>query len=183
MGWLKIAYLGQIDGAPPARPVIPSLHNPAYGSETPLDLKVLALEWAKRWLRIAGEMDISGAVADLDLLLDGKPMKYGRMETPEGRILHTALMATHKWRNDAACERTKRSFPWLTFVAVEGSGYCPGAAQRNGRLAAYEDREPIPLPSCTAGRCDCHYLQRTNGWVARHAANHDLSSELGKDQL
>lgn len=174
MSWLEDDGEGRDFRVANARPTIPARKCASYGLATPPELKILALEWAKQWLNVPGKMDVPLAVADLDRLLGGSTLRKGIRGTEEEQIVRMASKALYHWRAEANQERTKRGFPWLTFVAIAGFDFCPAAAQRNGQLVAYEDREPIPLPGCTAGRCDCHYLQRTKGWVARHAANHDL---------
>lgn len=122
--------------------------------------KMLALVWAKRWHGIEGRIDESKAIPELD-----DALRRGRRDhlSDEGRIILGAVRAMWGWNHAAAHERTKKAFPWLRFVAIEGKPICPRAKQLNGQLLANGEHERLPLPDCEAFECSCLFIQVTEG--------------------
>ena len=147
------------------RPVIPDLALDVLCSEdAPRDIKLLALIWAKEWLGIPGSLEEDAALSDLDRLFT-----KGRRDhvSNEGRILMMASRALYHWRQAAVHERTRRSFPWLRFFAVEGKANCQHAEAISGRLFADGKQPLIPLPSCDSTVCHCVCLGVTAGQYKR----------------
>lgn len=176
MGWLlrsddhEKQHAFEVGAA--GRPIVPRV----LLKDQPLDacqsLKMLALQWAKEWLEIKGEIIESDAVYALNLsLVEG----HRDLVSDEERILLVASRALYRWHDAARLERTKRAFPWLRFVSIAGKRNCQRAETLNGHLLAFEDHEELPLQDCNAEDCNCIYLQVTEGqrqrMIARNNSN------------
>lgn len=142
------------------RPRIPDLMFDGDFADAGRDVRLTAIAWAKDWLGLLGTVDEEAALADLDTAIMGKRRDHA---SDEGRILLMARAALYHWREAANHTRTADSFPWSRFVAVEVQRSCSRAQAKHGQIVAFGSRERIPLDRCDAERCDCHYLQMTDG--------------------
>lgn len=149
------------------RPLNPGLHLTPPAHLAPPEIKILALEWAKAWLGIVGEINSATALDDLDLALSGRRKHRSAEET---QVLSVACRALYGWHHAARQERTKSTFPWLKLSTIEGRYSCPSASALNGKLIAYSDHVVLPLPCCDARDCACIYVQLTEGQRQRAAS-------------
>ncbi|GHC22532.1 hypothetical protein GCM10007291_22540 [Gemmobacter nanjingensis] len=146
------------------RPLAVRIHLQSPAHLAPDETKILALQWAKAWLRIPGSINEALALADLDVAMSGR-----KTECTEGeaKILLTASRTLFRWHDAAQMQRTKRAFPWVEFVTIEGQKVCGKAAALNRRLLVFEDHPALPLSECDASECTCIYHQLTDGQRVR----------------
>lgn len=138
----------------------------------PMDLgdqdKMMALEWSRLWHHVGGSIDFDSALRDLEVAFFGRRIRDIGMD--EKRILHAAISLLWRSHHYEATERTKKTFPWIELMVIEGKVHCPRSISLTGRLIPVDQHAQLPMPKCDAAECHCYWLQRTDGYRTRKNA-------------
>lgn len=167
-GWLHAeagpaSFTFDLDGN--GRVIAPIIHCPGVPMDLGAQEKKMALEWSKLWHRIGGSIDLDSALHDLEVAIAGRRIRD--IGPDEKRILHAAASLLWRCHHYEATERTKRAFPWIELVSMEGRVNCLRAISLDRKLVSVEHHELLPMPACDVAECHCCWLQRTEGQRVR----------------